>query len=185
MDSPPVGVVAELLRESVADGKRPHLTIISASMTPQLRIGDQVILESADTLHPDDVLVLESAEALYTHRLITTLDGQLVTRGDRTLSYDPPWPREAVVGRVCGRRRGEQTRLWSRGKRRWLNRHLGRVARLEAALFDNKPLALDRLARAEHRLIGTHWRKGWRRPIFLLTRTKLQLWRRTLLVLTG
>ncbi len=180
-------VVVGLLQDSLDAGQSPHLTIVSGSMSPLLRVGDQVILERVDLVEivPNDVLVLRGAEALFTHRLVTTLDevGERywVTRGDSTLHYDPIWTDHEIIGRVRGRRRASQTQRWDAGSGRWLNRHFGRLAQLEAKIFDDQPVCRARLAETEQLLIGRRWRAGWRRPIFLLIRAILQLWRRFLL----
>ncbi len=182
-------VLVGLLQDSLDAGQNPHLTIVSASMSPLLQVGDQVILErvALAEIAANDVLILRSTEALFTHRLVTTLnhDGHRywVTRGDRTLCYDPAWNDAEVVGRVCGRRRGTQTQRWDVGKGLWLNRHFGRLAQLEARIFDNQPLNWSRLAQPEQRLMGQRWRQGWHRPIFLFGRAVFQLWRRLILLL--
>jgi signal peptidase I len=181
-------VLVGLLQDSLDAGQNPHLTIVSGSMAPLLRVGDQVILAhvSLADIAPGDVLILRGENLLFTHRLVTTLrhDGQRywVTRGDRTLCYDPPWTDAQIVGRVCGRRRGGQTQRWDVGRGLWLNRHFGRLAQLEAKIFDNQPVCWSRLTQTEQLLIGSRWRNRWLRPIFLLIRTILQLWRRMLLL---
>lgn len=183
-------VIVQLLQDSLDGGQNPHLTIVSGSMSPLLQIGDQVILERVplSEIAPNDVLILRGDDALYTHRLVTTLDraGERfwVTRGDWTLAYDPVWSDAAIVGRVCGRRRGSNVQRWDAGSGLWLNRHFGRLAQVEAKIFDNQPLSWSRLTNAEQLLLGVRWRRGWLRPIFLLIRATLQLWRRTLLQLT-
>lgn len=41
----PPSVVADLLRDSMAQGQKPYLTITSGSMRPLLHVGDEVQLE--------------------------------------------------------------------------------------------------------------------------------------------
>lgn len=182
-------IIIKLLQDSLDAGQNPHLTIVSGSMSPLLQVGDQVVLERVplSEITPNDVLILEDETSLITHRLVSTFeyDGKRlwVTRGDRPLSYDSVWTDSEIVGRVCGRRRGTHTQHWDSGSGLWLNQHFGRLAQLEAKIFDNQPVSWERLAQAEQRLIGKRWRQGWLRPIFLLIRAFLQLWRRVILLL--
>lgn len=135
------GVVVGLLKEGMARGTIPFLTVTSNSMSPLLRKGDEVGLRSVVTseLRVGDVLVLQERDGFMTHRYWGTIQekGQtkLLTRGDRVLQFDRPWAAQQLVGRVVVRRRGHE-RLWlDRGRGRRLNSWLTRLARWENRLF--------------------------------------------------
>lgn len=134
-------LIADLLRRALAGGQQPWLTITSNSMLPLLARGDQIQLAacSAETLPPGEIIVVVAADALLAHRYwrSVTQGGQtcLITRGDRPLSPDPPWPAAACLGRVVARRRGTRTLALTSGPGRRLNAHLAGLAHFEEATF--------------------------------------------------
>ncbi|MEW5988391.1 MAG: hypothetical protein AB1791_17310 [Chloroflexota bacterium] len=138
-------LLADLLLTSIDQGKRPQLTIATRSMVPLLRPGDQVCLGPADlqALQVGDLIAVAAPARLLIHRYWgpTVVAGQrhLLTRGDRPLTFDPPWPADCLVGQVIARRRG-QRRLWlTHGRGRWLNRWLARLSALELRLLSDSP----------------------------------------------
>jgi len=96
-----------LVRDELACGQVFSWEIIGASMSPLIRIGDQVQarIVGLDALRPGDIVVMVSPGGVWlTHRFIRWLrDGDgacLLTKGDRSLTLDPPWPPTALIGRV-------------------------------------------------------------------------------------
>ncbi|MFW6182538.1 MAG: hypothetical protein ACOC8X_01985, partial [Chloroflexota bacterium] len=144
MVQPDAAMIADLLHESMIDGKVPFLTVTSNSMRPLLRRGDQVGLSAAalQQLAPGDVIVVRDGRTFLTHRLVAIrrkdAGTMLLTRGDRPLALDPPWSPDCYVGRVTVLRRGGRVLSLEHGAGRWLNQHLGRLARFEARLFTEK-----------------------------------------------
>lgn len=80
-----------------------RLRVSGRSMWPTLRPGDRVTVEpaAAGDLRPGDWVVLRNADALIVHRFLGfNRHGRLITKGDGVYALDPPWPRDALVGRV-------------------------------------------------------------------------------------
>ncbi|MGH2536910.1 MAG: hypothetical protein ACRDHL_05930 [Candidatus Promineifilaceae bacterium] len=130
-------LLAQVLRESLAKGKRPYVTVAGESMAPLLRRGDQVGLAPAelDALRPGDVIVYQGPYELTSHRYWgrSAEDSRplLLTRGDRPAAFDAPAPADALVGRVVARRRCQRVLALDSGPGGWLNRRLADLARLE------------------------------------------------------
>ncbi len=80
-----------------------QLSVRGRSMWPTLRPGDQVTVEpvALNELHPGDWVLLKGQSGLFLHRLLgRTREGLLLTKGDGHRAPDPPWPPEALRGRV-------------------------------------------------------------------------------------
>lgn len=129
-----------MLKESMARGQTPSLTLTSSSMRPLLHAGDQVQIEAAklDALHVGDIVTLvdaDNATQLLTHRFwgarSQSGEAKLVTRGDRPLLFDPPLPAHRLVGRVIARQRGDSRLPLNDGIGRRLNCILARIADAE------------------------------------------------------
>jgi signal peptidase I len=138
-------ILADMLRDSLRQGQSPRLTVSSNSMAPLLRQGDQITLEAVapDKLVIGDIITVGSMSEVMTHRFwgMTDESGQrcLLTRGDRPLVFDKPWPVEALIGRVNGRfQRNHHLNLVT-GPGRWLNRRLHRLAQRETGLWGKSP----------------------------------------------
>jgi hypothetical protein len=190
MVKPDNRVIAELLQEGMSAGELPFLTISSNSMSPLLRRGDQVGLEAVthDKLAPGDIVVIRRREALVTHRFwhwTETVDGvQLITRGDRPLSFDPPAPPAALVGRVIARRRQGQMLRLTEGPGHRLHRHLTAVARRESALFAGFSTEAGG-ADEPPTYLGRHYRQNRRHLPSRLVRFVFYAWRRVLVALAS
>lgn len=131
-----IPALAELLRESLANGRQPLLTITSNSMAPLLRKGDQIILAGTHhtQLKPGDIITIENAQSLLTHRYWHHQKQHLITRGDRPLHFDPPIPIENLIGHVITRKRDQKALNLDVGLGKWLNKHLIWLAKLENKL---------------------------------------------------
>lgn len=130
------GVLADLLRDSLAAGRQPTLIVSSNSMAPLLQQGDQVVLcpVSPNALSPGDLVTMTAVPDLLTHRYWgVTADGAnlVLTRGDRPLSFDTPRPQSDLVGRIGLRRRNGVDLILDEGLGGWLNRHLAWLAAVE------------------------------------------------------
>lgn len=134
-------LLADLLREAMREGKFPFLTVVSNSMSPLIRRGDQIQLApaTAEQLQPGDIIVFTGPANLITHRYWGCLsdrgEARLVTRGDRPQHFDRPIAPAALVGLVIGRRRKRHLLNLAEGAGKWLNNHLANLARLEIRLF--------------------------------------------------
>lgn len=133
-------VLADMLRESMQNGQKPNLTLTSNSMSPLLKKGDQVTIQSIlnTQLQPGDIITLVDSRdttQLLTHRYWGTAhkgkNEQIITRGDRPLFFDPPIAPEKIVGIVILRTRNGRILNLQQGKGKWLNQRLTRLAALE------------------------------------------------------
>jgi hypothetical protein len=131
-------LIADMLRQSMANGQMPFLTISSNSMAPLLKTGDQVGLEAVEPgqLRAGDIITLVQEGHLLTHRF-WGLDGQgrLHTRGDRPLAPDAPGKADQLLGRIVVRRRQNRELSLQTGIGRRLNHHLAWLVRVESSLL--------------------------------------------------
>ncbi|MCB9420693.1 MAG: hypothetical protein H6667_12870 [Ardenticatenaceae bacterium] len=133
-----ISLIVDMLRQSMAAGLTPFLTITSDSMAPLLKVGDQVGLESVkvEHLHIGDIITLVQNGHLLTHRF-WGIDEQArpFTRGDRPFTPDPPGSSDQLLGRVieCRRQQRELSLKSGAGKR--LNQYLTWLMRLESRLL--------------------------------------------------
>ncbi len=129
-----------MLRQSMAQGEMPFLTISSGSMAPLLKIGDQIGLEpiAPSRLSLGDIVTVAPEGDLLTHRFWGMKDGQLRTRGDRPLLFDPLWPPDCLLGRVVVRKRNGRTLSFTSGRGKRLNRHLAWLIMTESHFLNKK-----------------------------------------------
>jgi len=153
-------ILASLLRRSLERGETPRLEISSNSMSPLLRLGDKILLETItpEQLKSGDIITLVWPDSLVTHRYWAK-EGEppvqrLLTRGDRPLVFDKPWPADALIGRVNGRSRNGRLLPLTHGAGLRLNHHLAWLANLEFRWWGQS---------TGPRLIRPHWiRRGIR-----------------------
>ena len=166
-------LLADLLREGVEAGKRPRLTVVSNSMSPLLRVGDQVEVVNVDieALVPGNIIVLEESHGTLTHRYWQTLshndDQYLLTRGDRIPAYDAPHESSALIGLVAARVRGNELLPLDNSKGNRLNQRLAKLARLENRTFANgQPLdQWETISLPNTRVLGEQWHPFARRML--------------------
>lgn len=167
-------VLAEMLRESLGQGQTPRLTVSSGSMAPLLRVGDQIVLEAVapEMLAVGDIVTVGAAAVVMTHRFWGRVDvggrPYLLTRGDRPLIFDDPWPQEALIGRVNGRFRHNHYLDLTTGTGQRLNRRLRQLAEWEADLWGSPPQR-PRLRRIVRALVY-----GWARLLAGLSDMKIR-----------
>lgn len=79
-----------------------RLRVRGRSMLPTLHPGDEVLVHpvTAEALVPGDWVVVRGAQGVFLHRYLGQRRGRILTKGDGHLGFDPPWPPDAVVGRV-------------------------------------------------------------------------------------
>jgi hypothetical protein len=144
-----IGAVAEALRASMKQGRMPFLEVSSNSMAPLLRRGDRVGLVPAQRpqLRLGDVVTYLDNGHLTTHRFWGEAAQQMVSRGDRSSAFDPPWAPDALLGRVVMRRRADRTLALDSGPGERLSRRLYMLARWESRLLQRRlPAPLIRRA---------------------------------------
>ena len=136
-----LSLVADLLRQSLAAGQMPFLTISSGSMAPLLQSGDQVGLEpiEANQLMMGDIVTLVQDGHFLTHRFWGMDDERrLQTRGDRPLTPDAPSQVGQLLGRVAVRRRHNRELGLQVGAGRRLNQHLAWLVQVESYLLTGR-----------------------------------------------
>ncbi len=145
------------------------LPITGRSMYPLLRDGDHIrIIHGYAGLQRGDIAVFQCERGLIAHRVILLSETDMVpifvTKGDNRLRFDPPTPRDRIVGRVvaikrCHRYISLQTPAW---------RLIGWLIAISAVPWQR----VDRWHRAlNHRFVGT-WLKH---PLTFLGRCLLTL----------
>lgn len=134
-------IIADLLRQTMRNGKKPFVSVISDSMAPLIRSGDDVQLETIERkeLGKGDIVVINGISELITHRYWGALtegdQAKLVTKGDRPQHFDPLREADKLIGLVIARRRDGRILRLNHGRGRWLNRQLARLAALDIRLF--------------------------------------------------
>ena len=134
-------LIADLLRQSMEEGKAPFLSVVSGSMSPLIRQDDQVQLAKVDQryLSAGDIIVMELESELLTHRYWGFVEADkkvlLVTKGDRPQHFDHPHDAGTLVGLVIAAKRNEKVIVLSEGAGRWLNKGLIALASLDSHLF--------------------------------------------------
>ena len=97
-------------------GRRGTVRVRGESMQPTLRAGQLLAVEFApERLARGDMLIFRQGDLLLVHRLLgpaRPIEGRprLRTRGDGTLSLDPPVDLDRVIGRVVALADGESWR---------------------------------------------------------------------------
>ena len=106
---------------------RSRIQISGYSMMPLLRPGDAVVVAHTQVVRVGDIIVRRSDAGLIVHRVIRISqadEGQvhILTKGDATLTVDPPATPEDIIGRVIALERGRYIALDSGVWRRlgWL-----------------------------------------------------------------
>lgn len=95
------------------------IEISSASMSPELRPGDEVLVEKAGAseLRTGDVVVLNAGGTARIHRFLHRKGGRkIVTKGDALARKDPPLKAEALVGIARGKIHGKTKLPFNRKK---------------------------------------------------------------------
>ncbi len=106
-----------------------RLKVITASMWPLLRAGDEVMVQPIDprALRPGEVLVVQRGGEWITHRLVTVDERGWHTHGDNTRYRDEPVSAAEIVGRVIAIERGTQTIDLQQPRWRAIGRRINRV----------------------------------------------------------
>jgi hypothetical protein len=92
-----IAALADLWARSGAVGRVP---IRGESMATLLRDGDTVRVRAGAVPRVGDIVIVRTSEGLIAHRLVSRRGGQLVLRGDASLTFDPPLAPDAALGVV-------------------------------------------------------------------------------------
>jgi len=156
--------VLEMLKDSLANGRQPLLTVTSNSMSPLIKKGDQILLSNTSTsqLSPGDIITIEKEKYLLTHRLYCISEsGTLSTRGDRPQQFDSPTSIINLIGRVIAVKRKNKCLYLNKGLGKKLNDHIAWLASLEAKLL-HKPASIS-----SHQDKQSKWQIATRKTIYI------------------
>src|SRR4051812_32096842 len=99
---PSPAAVAELATELLRAGRSVELRMLGRSMRPLIEPDRLLRVDPAraDDVRLGDIVLVDIGGRHVCHRLVRIGGDYVVTRGDANAFYDPPQPREAIVGRV-------------------------------------------------------------------------------------
>ena len=93
------GVAQELFIQLLRETGHARMKVLGLSMLPAILPGDIIRVERGNVA-PGDVVVFSRTAHLCAHRLLTTVDGQAITRGDANPGLDPVLSCSEILGRV-------------------------------------------------------------------------------------
>lgn len=142
--------LAQLIQESLRNGRQATLAVTSNSMAPLIRRGDDVLIVSVERPSPGDIITFTTETGLLTHRFWGILQKEegafMLTRGDKPLFFDPLTPATNLLGLIVGRQRHGRWLNLQEGRGQWLNHHLKRLAALDNRILlgrDSFPLRAE------------------------------------------
>lgn len=74
--------------------------VASGSMTGTIDINDMVIVKITDDIHVDDIVTYLQDGYYITHRVISTNDDEIITKGDVNSTEDSPILKKDIIGKV-------------------------------------------------------------------------------------
>ncbi len=93
----------ELIAEALRAGGEAHVRVMGTSMLPALWPGDILIIRSRATAPSTGEIVLFLRYGrLFAHRVVRTMESELITRGDALPDRDPPVHLSELLGVVVG-----------------------------------------------------------------------------------
>lgn len=160
--------LADVLREHIRGDRLARLTVSSDSMAPLLKSGDVIGLRRAGEaqIEPGQIVTFSApgdSQSLMTHRIAASWrDDQghqlILTRGDHSPTFDPPWNLEAIIGQVIWRSRNGRILQFDQGPGQWLSKQLAAISEKERVRRSGLPvdalvLTADGIADANRRML--------------------------------
>jgi len=101
-DAERIALVAHTLRAGNRVGSRVRLRVFGESMLPALWPGQivEIAVCSLDEVRPGEIVLALRAGRFFLHRLVESQANGFVLRGDSMPAADPPYPSEALLGRL-------------------------------------------------------------------------------------
>jgi len=100
----------DLIRKAVGKGASISFRALGSSMSPFIKNGDLVTLSPPDNPPPrsGDIMAFlhPHTGGLIVHRLVKTRGGHFIMKGDNRYGTDGSVPKEGLLGRVTGVKRG-------------------------------------------------------------------------------
>jgi len=134
--------VSEMIKEQLSGNNPAAFRVISDSMEPFIRIGDQVVIESVKStkLKPGDIILYFNGSRFCTHRLVYVIKEsnitKFVTKGDRLFGFDIPFNKEKYLGSVIKIQRNDIIIDLSKNKYRLFNTIMGKILTLQWLVFN-------------------------------------------------
>lgn len=102
----PESVIATLWTSWAKTGRQLHMQMITGSMRPLIREGDQLHIElQPQVIQLGDILIYRHRGQFIAHRLVDIRQSregeQFILKGDAIPRFDAPLPRERIIGRVA------------------------------------------------------------------------------------
>ncbi len=141
-------VSLELTRQALTTSGKLRLHVMSNSMRPLMAMGDTVIVQliPATDLRCGDLIAVERAGTVLTHRLIAVDVQGWHTMGDSNLTADSPSVASSILGRITAVEHQGRVFDLSRQRWKWANHHVGRLTRWQARVAHGLWLGDDRQA---------------------------------------
>ncbi len=93
----------ELIAEALRAGGQAHVRVMGTSMLPALWPGDILIIRNQPkTPSAGEIVLFLRYGRLFAHRVVRTMESELITRGDALPDRDPPVHLSEVLGVVVG-----------------------------------------------------------------------------------
>lgn len=74
--------------------------IATGSMVPYLNINDYILVKKSNDYKEGDVITYTSGETYVTHRIVSIIDENIVTKGDANNTMDEPITKDNIIGKV-------------------------------------------------------------------------------------
>ena len=78
----------------------------SGSMTPELKVGDYILIGESDKYKKGDIITYKSKSSYITHRIVYINNNKIITKGDRNNTNDEFITKKDVVGKLVLKLRG-------------------------------------------------------------------------------
>ncbi len=140
-------IIAELTIVSLREGKNPFVTVTSNSMAPLIRTGDelQIAAVAVSELKPGDIIALDTGDGMLAHRYWNLIQGRdkdlLLTKGDSSVEFDPPFELAKYVGLIIARKRGDSSLSFNEIPARRLNRLVFQLLKFDHRFTGAKTLS--------------------------------------------
>ncbi len=74
--------------------------VATGSMEDTIKVGDAVLVKIRDDFNVGDIITYQSGEDFITHRVVSSIDNKVITKGDANNVNDNPIDKNMVLGKV-------------------------------------------------------------------------------------
>ena len=72
----------------------------SGSMEPYLKVNDVILIKESNNYKPQDIITYKDNDEYITHRIISSNNNEIITKGDANNISDKPITKDKIVGKV-------------------------------------------------------------------------------------